>query len=112
MRKTMLGLALALVPFGSAFAADDPHSCTQLYPPALLAKGVSGTTHLAFIITTYGKVRNVHVAESSGNPYLDDAALQCARTWRYNPAQKDGQTVEVPWAANVVWDANSANASN
>jgi protein TonB len=96
-------LALSAVPAAAASYDSNPHSCYQYYPPGLEAAGVTGTTQLAFTITSTGKVRDVRVSQSSGNGGLDDAAILCAKSWRYNPAQRGGEAVESPWVANVVW---------
>lgn len=46
---------------------------------------------------------NVTVAHSSGSQELDQAAVECASSWTYRPAQKNGRPVEVPWQAEVNW---------
>jgi protein TonB len=80
-----------------------PHSCLQNYPPMSQKLGEEGTTKLSFHIMTDGSVTNVAVAGSSGSERLDSAAVTCVGHWRYKPATQDGQAVEAPWLANVVW---------
>ena len=36
-----------------------------------------------------------------------DAAVQCASTWRYNPAKQKGQPIEMDWKASVRWQLKS-----
>ena len=81
-----------------------PHQCGPgFYPKDLRRNHVEGVTTLQFTITADGKVRNIQVAQSSGNKVLDHMAELCARSWRYIPATKDTKATEAQWRANVVW---------
>jgi protein TonB len=80
-----------------------PHSCLQDYPTISQRLNEEGTTMLGFKITPDGSVTDVHVATSSGHDRLDQAAVQCAQSWRYKPAMQNGQPVEVPWQTAVQW---------
>jgi protein TonB len=80
-----------------------PHVCLQDYPAISVRLGEQGTTVLAFTITVDGHVENVHVATSSGSERLDNAAVQCASSWRYRPAVEKNNPVAVPWKAEVKW---------
>jgi TonB family protein len=80
------------------------HRCgVGWYPEQALRNGVGGKTSLSFTITRDGTVENISVKDSSGNADLDNAAIQCASTWRYKPAVHNGQPVDVPWNADVEW---------
>jgi TonB family protein len=81
-----------------------PHTCQQDYPQTAIAAQASGVTRLRFVITVEGRVRDLAVETSSGHADLDTASLECARFWRYRPATKDGQPVEVPWKADIKWE--------
>ncbi len=72
----------------------NPNSPVE-YPAALEAQGIEGTVLLRLYIDTSGAVRpdSIHVAESSGYPALDSAAIAGARRLRYAPALKGGQPV-------------------
>jgi TonB family protein len=78
-----------------------PHTCADFVPAG--TKHDAGTTTVAFTITAIGKVVEPKVASSSGYPELDAAAVQCAQTWRYNPAIENGKPVAAPWKAEVKW---------
>jgi protein TonB len=39
----------------------------------------------------------VEIAESTGYPILDEAAVKAAKTWRFSPALNEGKAVSV-WA--------------
>jgi len=57
--------------------------------------------HVTFQVAADGTVKDVVVDVSSGNANLDAYTVRCASAWRYEPATKDGQPVEVPWSANI-----------
>ncbi len=80
-----------------------PHTCSAYYPKAEGEAGTEGVTTLSFTITDEGRVEDIAVAKSSGNANLDNAAVLCARPWRYLPALEAGKPVAVPWKAKVVW---------
>jgi TonB family protein len=80
-----------------------PHECLRYYPGTALLAGEAGVTTLGFVIGTDGNVSDVRVLQSSGFNDLDEAALACARTWRYKPAMKTGAPVAVSWESRIVW---------
>lgn len=57
-----------------------------------------GVCVLWMIVDTDGKVRDIRVARSLGLG-LDEKAIEAVKTWRFEPAKKDGQPVSV--AINV-----------
>jgi TonB family protein len=61
----------------------------------------AGPTALSFRIATDGTVHGVTVLTSSGVKDVDDIAAACLGTWRFSPATKDGQPVEVPAKAKI-----------
>lgn len=65
------------------------------YPMESRRKREEGTVLLRLLIGTDGRVAQVSIAESSGFERLDQAALQAARGWRWQPMIRDGQPVEV-----------------
>jgi TonB family protein len=81
-----------------------PHYCgTGWYPKAALSDHIEGTTTLSFQITDTGDIIDVAVAQSSGNGDLDNAAMACAKSWKYRPAMLNGKPITVPWKARVAW---------
>lgn len=111
--KSMMFFAIALFPV--AAIASEPnstgatHSCAHYYPIAEQRQGIQGTTTLTFRIARTGNIQNLHIAESSGNSALDNAAVNCAVYWRYTPAMENGRPVTTPWQAKVVWALPPAN---
>lgn len=89
-------------PAGSPISIGIPHTCTN-YPQDAIMAHAAGTTILAFQITTDGRPKDIAVAQSSGYPSLDSAAIDCASRWLYKPATHDGQAVAVAWKAAVQW---------
>jgi periplasmic protein TonB len=53
-----------------------------------------GTVVLWLIVGPDGRPHDIHVARSLGLG-LDEKALEAVRTWRFDPARKDGQAVSV-----------------
>lgn len=62
-----------------------------------------GTVVLAIVIGTDGKPRDVRVQRSLGLG-LDEKAMEAVRTWRFEPARKNGQPV--PVAVNIEVNFN------
>jgi periplasmic protein TonB len=67
----------------------------MLYPSALLEQGIEGRVLLRLYADSMGAI--VHdssrIAESSGYPALDSAALAGAATLRFSPALRHGRPV-------------------
>jgi TonB family protein len=65
------------------------------YPPLLRDAGVGGTTLLHFFIDADGAVGSILVAESSGHPALDDAAIRVGAAFDFSPAMNRDEAVPV-----------------
>lgn len=81
--------------------AEIDHLLRSLYPEALRAAGIGGTTVVRLRIEPDGRVSTAAVARGSGNEAIDDAGLAVARAMRfYPPADTLGRlrsaTVQVP----------------
>ncbi|MCF5965723.1 energy transducer TonB, partial [Xanthomonas perforans] len=63
------------------------------YSPQLACAGVGGTTVLRVVVGTQGTPTDVSVAQSSGQPVLDEAALTRVREWQFKAATRNGQAV-------------------
>jgi protein TonB len=65
------------------------------YPPDLLARGVEGTVDLRVWIGEDGSVQAVKIHVSSGQPTMDQSALETVRDqWRFVPGKQNG--IDVP----------------
>ena len=90
-------------------ALDPRHPLTQPeYPMAARRLDESGKVALAVLIGANGRVLDVKVAQSSGWPVLDEAAMAEARThWRLRPATRNGVPVEQWLTLGVVFRLES-----
>lgn len=106
-QRVNIGWALPKDPAGKAVGrrVGIAHSCREYYPEDAIKAGIGGLTQVRFFITTEGKVRDPAITVSSGNASLDEASLTCVKHWRYRPALKNKEPVEVPWKALIRWSA-------
>jgi TonB family protein len=75
----------------------------MVYPPALLEQGIEGRVLLRLFVDAQGTLvpDSTRVAESSGYPALDSAALTGARELRFSPALRNGRPVAAPFLQPV-----------
>lgn len=65
-----------------------------VYPPELLARGVTGWVDLEFVVDRNGVPRDVVAKQSSPPDRFDEAAVAAVRQYRYVPFEQDGRTYE------------------
>ncbi|MBP2646459.1 MAG: hypothetical protein H6Q77_83 [Gemmatimonadetes bacterium] len=75
------------------------------YPPALAAQGIEGTVLLRLVVDSSGALvrDSTRVAESSGYPALDSAAIQAVPSLRYAPAERDGAKVAMAFLQPIYF---------
>jgi TonB family protein len=100
MSALVLMLALAVAPSPAAADCPPPAMAPPLYPAKQLTAGVSGTTIVLARIDACGRVVEAKVSEGSGEPALDDAALETVRGWVLSQAQRE--KVGGPWVKMPV----------
>jgi TonB family protein len=73
------------------------------YPPALLEQGIEGRVLLQLYVDSAGTLvrDSTRIAESSGYPALDSAALAAAPELRFSPALLQGRRVAAPFLQPV-----------
>jgi protein TonB len=122
-KNIMFASAVALLFSGSTLLAQDPPDKT---PEAVYAVGngvtapkatyapnppyvekarkakISGLVVLSMIVTAEGKVRDVKVTKSLDEG-LDKQAVETVRTWKFEPAIKDGKAVAVHLSTDVTF---------
>lgn len=76
------------------------------YPADARSKRREGTVRISVLVDENGLVQDVRVAASSGSGSLDQAALDCLRTWRFRPACQDGRPITVWATVPVVFRLN------
>lgn len=62
-----------------------------IYPPEARAAGVEGHAVVRYDVDIEGRVSNARVVASSPQGVFDQAALQAVSSWRFRPAERDGQ---------------------
>lgn len=74
------------------------------YPPQSKRLGEEGATVLRLYILEDGRVGDAQVAQSSGFPRLDEAAVKHAkRAWKFIPGTENGKPVAMWYEFRVVW---------
>jgi protein TonB len=78
------------------------------YPGVSLRAGEEGRAIVKVCITTSGTVDSAEIANSTGHPLLDEAALKFARAARFTPATSEGKPVAtcVAWPIKFGLNAN------
>jgi protein TonB len=73
------------------------------YPTALYARGIEGKVMLRLFVDETGQLRSdsTRVAESSGYPALDSAALAAVPRFRFAPALRNGIAVQATFLQPV-----------
>jgi len=73
------------------------------YPQALLDEGIGGRVLLRLFVDSTGRLvaDSTRLAESSGYPALDSAALAGAPALRFSPALRNGRPIAAPFLQPV-----------
>jgi len=72
-----------------------------VYPAIAKVTRREGTVVLQATISTRGTIENLRVV--SGDPMLQQAALDAVKNWRYRPYLLNGQPLEVETTINVIF---------
>ena len=65
------------------------------YPATPRRLGIQGTTMLRVHVLVDGRVGDVLVQETAGHPDLDQAAAEAVRRWRFDPARRGNDPVDM-----------------
>jgi protein TonB len=65
------------------------------YPELARRGGIQGTTVLRVHVLADGSVGKVELERSAGHSDLDAAATDAVRRWRFEPAHRSGEPVDV-----------------
>lgn len=63
------------------------------YPREALNRNIGGIVRVQVVVGQDGRVERMELAESSGDRFLDRAAMEAVRRWRFIPATRNGQPV-------------------
>jgi TonB family protein len=72
------------------------------YPERARRMNLRGTVLIDLIVDENGQPTDLQVTESAG-PVLDEVVLEAVRTWRFEPAKKDGVRVKVRWQVRQTY---------
>ena len=84
--------SVALTP--PSFSASYLRNPPPRYPLTARRAGEQGTVTLRVLVTPDGMASRVAVEKSSGSPYLDAAALEAVKAWRFTPARRGAEVIE------------------
>jgi protein TonB len=68
-----------------------------IYPPRCLRMGIEGVVRVRVLVGEDGRPQEVTIGKSSGETALDESAMDAVRTWRFEPARRNGVPVRA-WA--------------
>jgi TonB family protein len=86
---------------GSDHAAGFSGAAVVDYPAIAQLQGAAGETRVRVDLSQSGTLRAATVDRSSGNPWLDKAAVAAARGLRYSPEVTNCEAVAGSYALNV-----------
>lgn len=81
------------VTLDSELSVSCPDRAAPGYPPLSRRMGEAGIAVVRVELDEQGHVSSARIATGSGFARLDEAALAAVKTWRCNPAQRNGQAV-------------------
>jgi len=97
------GIGGGLYRVGGGVSAPRPiYSPDPEYSDEARKAKYQGTVVLWLVVGPDGRPRDIHLARSLGMG-LDEKALEAVRTWRFEPARKDGQPVSVQINVEVTF---------
>lgn len=80
------------------------HQPTPYYPPLAKRMGWQGKVLLRLSVEPDGRVGGVEIEKTSGYPLLDRSARKQVRTWRFEPARRNGVPVSGEVLLPVVFE--------
>jgi TonB family protein len=91
------------VRIGGAIAARNLINRKQpAYPEAARQARVQGTVKMHVVLAQDGSVKAIEIV--SGDPLLQQAAMDAVKQWRYKPFLLNGQPVEVDTEVDVIFE--------
>ena len=106
MRVLLTALLLATLAAGCSSNQNRPMQLLSgsgpVYPPLAKAEGVEGQVVVRYGVSLDGRVINARVDSAEPAGVFEEAALTAVRSWRYNPALRDGEPVAVENIVSTV----------
>lgn len=95
-------IEIAPVPIGSVYSLDDVDKrplLTRHYPPlypfAAKRKAIEGEVIVRLVVDKTGRVQDPEIIEAVPEGIFEASALRAVRRWRFRPATKGGEKVDV-----------------
>jgi iron complex outermembrane receptor protein len=88
----LLGDAFAVEPVGTLVPPAVVEQRQPAYPPAALARRLTGDVGVTVTIDAAGSVTGTELSRGVA-PELDHAAMEVASRWRFQPARRDGAAI-------------------
>jgi len=79
------------------------------YPTEAKAERIEGAVVVRYGVSVDGRVINARVESAEPEGIFEEAALAAVRSWRYNPALRDGEPVAVDNVLSTVRFELTAN---
>jgi len=68
---------------------------SAVYPPMLFERDIEGWVLLEVVVDTLGRVGDIEIRRSSGEPLFEESATQAALRCRFRPYVRNGHPVDV-----------------
>ena len=101
MAPSQNAIAASATPSAAAQDLKTSNRVDPTYPPASRRAGEEGTVRVRVLVDEHGRPKDVVVAQTSGHPALDEAAVAAVRKWRF-VAATNGQTAISAWTQVAV----------
>ncbi len=96
------GPDIEIVPYYKVEVKPQPISMPMPdYPPLAAKAGIEGKTVVKMLVEIDGTVIDVEIIKSSGNPMLDESAINAARRSKFTPAKQRDKFVRV-WVVRQI----------
>jgi TonB family protein len=82
------------------------------YPHAERSQGRDGWVTLNFMVDPQGKPYEIAVIESTGNQGLENAAVEAAKDWEFEPATLDGRPIDAGLTMTVSFILTGDSGAN
>lgn len=105
-RHLLVGLVSLALLGGCAASQNRPMQLISgsgpIYPAQAKADGAEGSVVVRYGVSLDGRVIDARVESARPEGIFEEAALTAVRSWRYNPALKDGQPIAVENVLSTV----------
>lgn len=102
----LVGLVSLVLLGGCAASQNRPMQLISgsgpIYPAQAKADGAEGSVVVRYGVSLDGRVIDARVESARPEGIFEEAALTAVRSWRYNPALKDGQPIAVENVLSTV----------